>query len=152
MKNHANTKAVVDQVNSDLAEKLNSVIAKSSYDLVINDPAITDSDVRIVRNAETNLGDLCADAYRDLTGADIAFVNGGGVRKDIKAGDITFQNVIDVHPFGNMACMIEVTGQQIADALELGAIACPGESGGFLQVSGLTYTIDTTVESTVKLS
>ncbi len=143
------TQKVVDEINESLAEKLNSVIAKSRYDLVINDP---ESSNRIVRSAETNLGDLCADAYRDLTGADIAFVNGGGVRKDIKAGDITFQNVIDVHPFGNMACMIEVTGQQIADALELGAIACPGESGGFLQVSGLTYTIDTTIESTVKLS
>lgn len=55
---------------------------------------------RAVRNAETNLGDLCADAYRILLGADIAFVNGGGVRDNIKVGDITYGDIIKVHPFG----------------------------------------------------
>ena len=95
-----------------------------------------------MRNAETNLGDLCADAYRILLGADIAFVNGGGVRDNIKVGDITYGDIIKVHPFGNEACLVEVTGQQIKDALELGSAAYPGESGGFLQVSGLTYTIN----------
>ena len=104
---------------------------------------------RAVRSAETNLGDLCADAYRLLLGADVAFVNGGGVRADINAGDITYGDIINVHPFGNSACLVEVTGQQLKDALELGSAAYPGESGGFLQVSGLTYTIDSTIPSSV---
>ena len=104
---------------------------------------------RAVRNAETNLGDLCADAYRILLGADIAFVNGGGVRDNIKVGDITYGDIIKVHPFGNEACLVEVTGQQIKDALELGSAAYPGESGGFLQVSGLTYTINADIPSSV---
>ena len=84
---------------------------------------------RAVRSAETNLGDLCADAYRLLLGADVAFVNGGGVRADINAGDITYGDIINVHPFGNSACLVEVTGQQLKDALELGSAAYPGESG-----------------------
>ena len=104
---------------------------------------------RAVRSAETNLGDLCADAYRLLLGADVAFVNGGGVRADINAGDITYGDIINVHPFGHSACLVEVTGQQIKDALELGSAAYPGESGGFLQVSGLTYTINADIPSSV---
>ena len=104
---------------------------------------------RAVRSAETNLGDLCADAYRLLLGADVAFVNGGGVRADINAGDITYGDIINVHPFGNSACLVEVTGQQLKDALELGSSAYPGESGGFLQVSGLTYTINADIPSSV---
>ena len=104
---------------------------------------------RAVRSAETNLGDLCADAYRLLLGADVAFVNGGGVRADINAGDITYGDIVNVHPFGNSACLVEVTGQQLKDALELGSAAYPGESGGFLQVSGLTYTINADIPSSV---
>lgn len=129
----------------------NKVVANTAVDLVINDPV---SGKRMVRNQETNLGDLCADAYRTMLGADIAFVNGGGVRVDVKKGDVTYGNIISVHPFGNMACLIEATGQQILDALELGSSAAgigegAGESGGFLQVSGLTYEIDTTIPSSV---
>ena len=74
---------------------------------------------------------------------------GGGVRDNIKVGDITYGDIIKVHPFGNEACLVEVTGQQIKDALELGSAAYPGESGGFLQVSGLTYTINADIPSSV---
>ena len=94
--------------------------------------------IRIIRNAETNLGDLCADAYRDQGDADVAFVNGGGIRVSIPAGDITLGDILQVHPFGNALCVVEATGQQILDALEWGARNVPGENGGFLQVSGLT--------------
>ena len=121
------------------------VVAKTSVELTINGA----DGKRAVRNAETNLGDLCADAYRILLGADIAFVNGGGVRDNIKVGDITSGDIIKVHPFGNEACLVEATGQQIKDALELGSAAYPGESGGFLQVSGLTYTINADIPSSV---
>ncbi len=142
--------AAIENATASLNEKLNEVVAKTAVDLVINDPEAVDSNgkkIRIVRRAETNLGDLCADAYRDQSGADIAFVNGGGIRVDISAGDITLNNILKVHPFGNAMCVIEVTGQQILDALEWGAHAIPGENGGFLQVSGLTYEIHTYIES-----
>ncbi|MBO4540085.1 MAG: 5'-nucleotidase C-terminal domain-containing protein, partial [Clostridia bacterium] len=103
--------------------------------------------VRMIRRGETNLGDFCADAYRILTGADIAVMNGGGIRQNIAAGDVTYGDIIKVHPFGNQLCVIEATGQQIIDALEWGAHATPGEFGGFLQVSGLSYEIDLSVEN-----
>ena len=137
---------VVDAVNAKIAELdvvRQTVVAHTATTLHIYDPVATD--VRIIRNAETNLGDLCADAYRAMSGADVAFVNGGGIRAQIPAGDITLDQIYSVHPFGNVMCMVEVTGQQILDALEWGARNNPGENGGFLQVSGLTYEIHTYV-------
>ncbi len=144
----AAVQAAVTKVAEDVKAVSESVVAKTEVDLTILDP---DTGKRAVRNAETNLGDLCADAYRDLLGTDIAFVNGGGVRANIAKGDVTYGQIIAVHPFGNMACSVEVTGQQIWEALELGAASHPGESGGFLQVSGLTYTINDAVPSPVIL-
>lgn len=147
------TDEAVAAINDGLAETLNQVVAKTEVPLAVMDPAslLTDTPVRIVRNLETNLGDLCADAYRYIAKSDIAFVNGGGVRADIPAGDITYAQIISVHPFGNELCLVEVTGQQVLDALEMGSRNAPGESGGFLQVSGLTFELHTYLESGVQL-
>ena len=133
----------IKAIEAEFEVLLNTVVAYTDHVLTINDP---ETGSRAVRSAETNLGDLCADAYRYMFDADIAFVNGGGVRANIDAGDITFQQIINVHPFGNTAVLAEVTGQQILDALEMGARVCPGENGGFLQVAGLKYEIHTYVE------
>ena len=144
--------AVAAQV-AKLDEIRQTVVATSQVPLYVNDPVAVTAEgtpVRIVRNAETNLGDLCADAYRALSNADIAFVNGGGIRKQIEAGDITLDDIYSVHPFGNTMCVIRVTGQQVLDALEWGARAVPSENGGFLQVSGLTYEIHTGVASSAE--
>ncbi len=132
-------------------EKLvNTVVAKTDVDLTTMDPE--NPEKRIIRTRETNLGDLCADAYRTSMDADIAFVNGGGIRANIDSGDITYGEIIAVHPYGNSICLIEATGQEILDALELGACSYPGESGGFLQVSGLTYEIHSYIPSSVVLT
>ena len=133
-----------------LNERLTEVVAKASVDLFIHDPTARTEDgkpVRIIRNTETNLGDLCADAYLDQSGADIAFVNGGGIRVPINQGDITLNDILKVHPFGNALTVIEVTGQQVLDALEWSVHVMPGEFGGFNQVSGLTLEVDPTIES-----
>lgn len=140
--------AFVKEKNDAFEAQLKEVVAKSEVELTINGA----DGKRLVRNGETNLGDLCADAYRVMLGADIAFVNGGGVRANIAAGDVTYENIIDVHPFGNEGCLVETTGQKILDALEFGSKNYPEESGGFLQVSGLTYTIDATVPSSVVMN
>ena len=140
----------VQDANEELNSILGEVVAKSSVELTINDPVeVLDdgSPVRMVRRAETNLGDFCADAFRDQSGADIGVINGGAARVSISAGDITYNDILSVYPFGNYMCVIEVTGQQILDALEWGASAIPGETGGFLQVSGLTYEIHSYIES-----
>ena len=141
-------KDFIGGIQEEFEALVNTVVASTDVDLIIKDPA---SGERIVRVSETNLGDLCADAYRAMSGADVAIVNGGGVRADIPAGDITYGQIIAVHPFGNEMCVVECTGQEILDALELGCSKLPAESGGFLHVSGMTYTIDLNVESSVKL-
>jgi len=106
---------------------------------------------RIIRNAETNLGDFCADAYRLVTGADIGFINGGGIRANIDEGDVTFNEILSVFPWNNRVCVAEVTGQQIVDMLELGSANYPNEDGSFQHVSGLTFKLGGTIASSVKL-
>lgn len=106
---------------------------------------------RAVRNAETNLGDFYADALRTVLDADVAIMNGGGIRADIAKGDITYNHLLTVFPWSNMGCVVEATGQEIMDALEMGAKNYPQENGGFLQVSGMTYEINTSVTSTVSV-
>ncbi|MCR5663972.1 MAG: bifunctional metallophosphatase/5'-nucleotidase [Oscillospiraceae bacterium] len=145
--------AAVDESSAELDALKAQIVATSEVNLTINDPEAVDANgkpIRMIRRAETNLGDLCADAYRIGSGADIAFVNGGGIRVSINAGDITLNDILSVHPFGNAMCVIEVTGQQILDALEWGAREVPEQNGGFLQVSGLTYEIHVYVESGCK--
>ncbi len=144
--------AFVAGIKEEYAELAQTVVAKTDVDLTIVDPTLTDSEgkpLRIVRSQETNLGDLCADAYRAISGADISFVNGGGIRTSIPAGDITYEQIISVHPFGNAMCVVEATGQEILDALEMSARKLPSENGGFLQVSGISFDIDMSVEPTV---
>lgn len=138
----------IAKINAEFDETISQVVAESSVTLVVDDP---ESGERLVRNSETNLGDLCADAYREVLGADIGFMNGGGIRAAINAGEVTFGNIIDVNPFGNMLCVVEATGQEILDALELGAFAYPEESGKFLHVSGLTYEINASYPTSVVL-
>lgn len=146
----ATAESFIGGIKAQYDAQMQTVVAHSDYELTIYQPD-TDPAVRIVRNAETNLGDLCADAYRVIGGSDIGFMNGGGVRASIAAGDITYENILTVMPFGNNLCVVEATGQQILDALEMGARSVPSESGGFLQVSGLTYEIHTNVASGVQL-
>lgn len=146
------TAAFIDGIEAQYADTLATVVATSDVDLTIYDPTETDADgnpIRLIRSQETNLGDLCADAYRAISGADIAFVNGGGIRDSIPAGDITYEQIIAVHPFGNALCVVEATGQEILDALEMSVRHVPDETGGFLQVSGLTFEVNTSVESSV---
>lgn len=114
-----------------------------------------DNGNRLVRSTETNSGDFAADALYylfDDMGMDVevAIMNGGGVRNTAIDGDITYKTCKDMHTFGNVACLQTVSGSQILEALEWGARhAGTGENGGFLQVSGITYAIDTSVENTV---
>lgn len=142
------TTQFIANIEAQFQETLNTVLATTSVDLTVNDPATGE---RRVRSGETNLGDLTADAYRYVLGAEIGFSNGGGIRDSIAAGNITYNDTLRVFPFGNMGCVAEVTGQQIKDALEMGARNYPEENGALQQVSGLTYTIDSSIPSSVQL-
>lgn len=135
----------ITKIKEEYDKLLEQVIGKTDVDLTSKDK----DGNRAIRNAETNLGDFCADAFRYAMDADVAIMNGGGIRADIAKGDLTYKDMIAVFPFGNYGCVIEVTGQQIMDALELGCKNYPEESGGFLQVSGIKYTIDASKPSAV---
>ena len=141
----------VDEATEELNRKLKEVVAKTSVDLAFYDPTAKDENgkpVRIIRNTETNLGDLVADGYRDQAGGtDIAFINAGGIRVPLPAGDLTLNDILIVHPFGNALSVIEATGQQVLDALEWSVHSMPGEFGGFAQVSGITFEVDPTIPS-----
>ncbi|MDO4285249.1 MAG: 5'-nucleotidase C-terminal domain-containing protein [Eubacteriales bacterium] len=142
------TQAVIDRIQAQYEDSLSVVLGHTDVELTANDP---ETGLRRVRNGETNLGDLTADAYRYVLGADIGLSNGGGIRGGIVPGDITYNDTLQVFPFGNMGCVAEVTGQQVKDALEMASRNYPEEAGAFMQVSGLTYTIDSTVPSSVQL-
>ena len=140
------TEAAAAEVEAALGE----AFAVSEVDLWIDDPNVRDLSgnlIRIGRRAETNMGDFCADALRVVLGTDIGLWNGGSLRQNMSAGDITHRDILAVVPFGNEVSVIEVTGQQILDALEWGAKSVPEQDGAFLQVSGLRYEIDVSTPS-----
>ena len=140
--------AYIANIKNTFSDTVSKVVAKSDITLPDHD----ESGKRLVRNSETALGDLAADAFRVMMDADIGIMNGGGLRAPIKAGDITLNDILTVFPWANLPCKMEVTGQTILDMLEMGAINYPNESGGFLSVSGLKYTIVSSIPSSVELS
>ena len=150
----AGTQKIQDDWIAAVDDMLGETIASSPIDFYINDPA---SGQRLIRSQETNLGDLVADGiyayFNEIEelGCDIAIMNGGGIRADVAAGDWSYMTCKTVSPFGNVACLMSVTGAQIQNALEFGArYAGSGqENGGFLQVAGATYEIHTDIPNTV---
>ncbi len=135
----------IDGYNSEL-EYLFAELGTSEVDLVLNNP---ETDEYIVRKAEVNMGNFVADAYKAVSGAEISFANGGGVRAAIDKGIVTRKDLMDVNPWNNEMVVIKLTGQQIADALEFGARLYPENNGGFLQTSGLKYEMHTYIDSAV---
>ncbi len=137
---------------AEINEKLGEVIGTTELTLDNYDAEGN----RIVRKQETNTGDFAADALYWLFDSmeldvDLAIMNGGGVRNKAITGDISYLTCKNIHTFGNVACLQTVTGQQILDALEWGARQTPiAEVGGFLHVSGITYEVDASIESTVQ--
>ncbi len=91
-----------------------------------------------VRTKPTNLGNMVAASMVEATGADAALTNGGGIRTSIAKGDVTRGDIISVLPFDNTIVVVEVTGQDIYDALEWGYSRLPESNGGFPQTSNLS--------------
>ena len=148
----ATAEAWINDVDAMLGEQ----IATTDIKFYINDPATSK---RRIRMGETNLGDFVADGiytyFNEIEElhCDVAIMNGGGIRTDVEAGPWSFKTCKTVSPFGNVACLMSVTGQQIQDALEFGARFAGAEgkeNGGFLQVAGARYTIHPMIPNTVQ--
>ncbi|WP_160032364.1 5'-nucleotidase C-terminal domain-containing protein [Paenibacillus sp. An7] len=131
--------ALVDSITKEQAPILDEVVANISTDL--------EGSREKVRTGETNLGDLIADALRDVSGADVALTNGGGIRASIEKGEVTKGEVITVLPFGNQIVTLNVKGEDLIAALENGVKSYPEASGGFPQISGFTFKIDPSKEA-----
>lgn len=133
---------VVDEIiakySKQLDEKMNSVVGETTV--------VLDGERGTVRMKESNLANVIADSLMDVATADIGITNGGGVRASIDVGPITMNEVYAVLPFDNTIVVVEATGETIWKALEHGVSWYPGAAGGFLQVSGLKYTFDASME------
>ncbi|MBQ8090669.1 MAG: bifunctional metallophosphatase/5'-nucleotidase, partial [Pyramidobacter sp.] len=146
-KAYADVQKLIDADHAKLAF-LNEKIGVAEVPLATDDPR---TGTRRIRSGETNLGDYCADAYRAVTGAQIAIINGGALRTSVEGGDVTRLALMDVNPWNNPMCIAEMTGQAILDLLEFNSRYLPDEEcGGFCQVSGMSYEVNAAIPSPVK--
>ena len=136
--------AEIEKVEAAQAELLNRVVGKTNVKLV--------GDRSVVRTGETNLGQLATDAMLDLTGADVALTNGGGIRASIEAGDITHNDMVTVFPFGNTVMVKEISGSDLKAALEHGVSEYPNEKGAFPHTAGMTFTVNAYKEAGNRIS
>ncbi len=135
--------ALVNNIKQEALEAGKKVIGHS--DVTMN--ALDSNKDWIVREKETSIGNFCADAFRVVLDTDIAMINGGGIRADLKAGEISYNTLLSVFPFNNTACKAAITGEQLLDALEVSVMALPQRAGSFMQVSGLRFKVDASVPS-----
>lgn len=128
-------KALVDTLKNHTLVFGQERVGRTPFPLVANDAHGN----RIVRQEETNLANFCTDAFRIMLDTDIALINAGGIRENIEAGDITYNDLLRVFPFNNTVCIATLTGCQLIDVLEFSTRFFPKESGGLMHVSGLRY-------------
>lgn len=130
-------KALVDTLKNHTLVFGQERVGRTPFPLIANDAHGN----RIVRKKETNLANFCTDAFRIMLDTDIALINAGGIRENIEAGDITYNDLLRVFPFNNTVCIATLTGCQLIDVLEFSTRFFPKESGGLMHVSGLRYTL-----------
>ena len=144
----AKTQRIISREIAKYEPLLKQPVGEALLQLRSNDPQTGE---RLVRNSECSLANFVTDAFKAVLNCDVVIVNGGSIRNEIKTGVVTYNDLLEAFPFGNMCAVIEASGQQILDALEMGASHYPEEFGGFYQVAGMEYTINKSVPSTVIL-
>ena len=141
----ADTHRFLESIAEAYAPVMNRRIGEIAYDM-----SIKNGDEEVSRMHANGLCELIADAYREIAGTDICIINAGSVRNGLPAGEITFNTVLNVLPYSNDIVIARLSGQTVLDALEFGCRNMPVKSGGFPQVSGMEFTVDTTAESSVQ--
>lgn len=130
-----------------LIETIKAENAIIEDEVVASTPVVLDGERGQVRVGETNLGNLVAEALKDVSGSDVALTNGGGIRTSINVGDITKGEVLTVLPFGNTVRVIELTGADLIAAIENGITDYPETKGAFPHIAGMTVEFDSTKEA-----
>ena len=141
------TKAFLDGITASYMPVLYRKIGDLSVDLIK-----TDGTRDLSRFGENGLCEFVADAYRDMKGTQAALINAGSVRTNLEAGEVVYQDIVDILPYCNEILTVRVSGQMILDALEFGVSFLPDASGSFPQVSGITFSIDKEIETSVKIN
>ena len=149
------TTKATDNTEATVSNELESspVVATSDIEL----PLYDNNGKRMTYYKETTIGNLCADAFRVVGKADIGLINGGGIRAGLPFGDITFDDIMAIYIFKNRLCKVVAKGQQILDCLEFSCKNFPsiyepeGYFSGFQSVSGLKFTVDTSIQSSVTM-
>lgn len=136
---------VIDEIKEGYKKVAEKVVCSSVSEL----PAFDENGARLVRLQETGIGNFCTDAYRTVFDADVAFLNGGGIRAGLPKGNITFNDIFTMFPFEKLAATADITGATILDLLEMSVSISPGEFGGFHQVSGLKFEYDASIPSPI---
>ena len=139
--------AYITEINENYAQLGNRKIGESKVEFITHDK----DGNRLVRNAETNLGNFCSDALRVMTGADMSFVNGGGLRAPMEAGEVNFNDIFSVFPFNNQIVTAEISGQILIDFLEMAVMNYPEEDGSFPHLSGVTFSVNKSIPTSVKV-
>ncbi|MBP8112406.1 bifunctional UDP-sugar hydrolase/5'-nucleotidase [Aeromonas media] len=107
---------------------------------------VLDGERANVRNKQTNLGRLITTATAEKLGTDFGIVNSGGVRASIAAGDISYRDVLTVHPFGNTVNKATMSGSELA--AYLGQVATKTiNTGGYAQFGGINMAVDCQAKS-----
>ena len=136
----------LEEITASYADIMNRKVRESAFDLIIRE----EDGAEVSRYSENGLCELVADAFREIGDTDVCIVNAGSVRNNLPAGDITFNTVMDVLPYSTNVVIAECKGQTILDALEYGCRNMPVKSGAFPQVSGLEFTVDLNIESSIE--
>lgn len=140
---NSRVKHTTDSIKTELEQITNRVVCQSDAPLTILDA----NGRQEVRFAETNAGDIVTDAYRYVTGAQIGLSNGGGIRTNLPAGNLTYGDMVSLLPFDNNVCMVEITGAQLVELLTRGTHDTPRENGDFPQSSGIRFTVHTSTHT-----
>lgn len=148
--------AYYDELKTIYETEKNEIVAFCDTALKSTD----DEGANIIKSRETPLGNFCADAYKTIAEADIALIPANSIGADLPIGDVKYSDVLKLQNFGGNLCKATVTGQEIIDALEIASMyttaeykvngKAVGESDFFMQVSGIKFTINTSVKSSVK--
>lgn len=144
----AGVRAVLDSIDARMSEVISEKVCHSLYPMDILDA----NGRQLVRYRETCIGNLVTDAFRAMTGAQLAVNNGGGIRAPLVAGDWTYGNIVDALPYNNYLTLVKIKGNKLVELLLATTSNTPMEDGQFPQISGFRFILNEKAEGEARIS